>query len=346
MHAIEPGLRIATLTAIHLMVLAAARTGHGGELRGVVVDEATDNPIAARLYVRGSDGKLHHVESAGGVAVPYSVRRSAGSYEIHTTLSAHPFEVNLPEGRYTLTAERGKEYFPATVEVEVSAEGPAHVALSMKAWTNMAAQGWFSGETHVHRRVSDLPTLLLAEDLNVALPLTAWVTDSRDSPATNNKNSEPVPPARLIEVDPTHVIWPINTEYEIFSVDGKRHTLGAVFVLNHHQQFSLAAPPVRAIAAEARRQGAFLDLDKHNWPWSIMLVPQMRVELFELANNHLWRTDFLFEDWYPEYVDPAMPVEMVEGCFTERGWIAFGFETYYAHLHRIKGGIRPGTNVK
>ena len=114
---------------------------------------------------------------------------------------------------------------------------------------------------------------------------------------------------------------------------GRRHTLGAVFVLNHRDALALPAPPVGPIAREARRQGGFLELDKHNWPWSMMLVPEMNVDLFELANNHMWRTGFLFRDWYPEYAEKYMQVEMIDGQFTERGWIEFGFENYYALLN-------------
>ena len=197
----------------------------------------------------------------------------------------------------------------------------------------MAADGWFSGETHVHREVAELPLLQLAEDINVAFPLTAWVTDSEETPVTHNKNRSAVPAAKLVHVDKDHVFWPVNTEYEIFTVRGRMHTLGAVFILNHKEQFSLPAPPVTPIATEARRQGGFLELDKHNWPWSMMLVPQMEVDLFELANNHMWRTDFSFADWYTEYAPKFINIEMIDGHFTERGWIEFGFQNYYALLN-------------
>jgi len=41
---------------------------------------------------------------------------------MHVTLSAHPFVVQLPPGRYTLTVERGKEYHPERREVTVGDE--------------------------------------------------------------------------------------------------------------------------------------------------------------------------------------------------------------------------------
>ena len=185
------------------------------ELRGRILDQKDDAPLAARLYLRDAEGTWHHARSAGddGEAVPYEIRRGL-SAEVHTSLSAHPFVADLPPGRYTLVAERGKEYFPAVQDIETAAGdgAPRELVLRLRRWTNMAERGWYSGETHVHRRVAELPTLLLAEDLNVALPLTAWVTDSREAPSGANKNPEPVPAAELIEVDGTHVIWPINTE--------------------------------------------------------------------------------------------------------------------------------------
>ena len=56
-------------------------------------------------------------------------------------------------------------------------------------------------------------------------------------------------------------------------------------------------PPMASIAEQAHAQGALLDLDKHDWPWSMALVPIMEVDLFELSNNHLWRTSFAFKQW-------------------------------------------------
>ena len=303
-------------------------------LTGSIIDTDTGPPVAARLYIQDKNGAWHHAKSKGGTAVPYKVQRGPKSIEVHTTLSAHPFEADLPPGTYTLTAERGKEFHPAEAVVTI-ADNPVRVELKLRRWTEstLASRGWYSGDTHVHRKAGDLPTLLLAEDLNVALPLTSWVTDSREAPDKANKNPEPVPPAKLIVVDDTHVIWPVNTEYEIFTVKGKRHTLGAVFALNHKSAFTLTAPPVAPIAEEARRQGAILDLDKHNWPWSMMLVPVMGVELFELTNNHLWRTDFFFNQWQAGYTPEHWKIERDEQGYTERGWIDFGFKNYYALLN-------------
>lgn len=315
-----------------LMCWVPLASASAASLTGQIVDASTENAIAARVYVHDATGEYFHVQSKGGMAVPYDVRRG-GSFEIHTSISADPFQADLPAGTYTLVVERGKEYFSETREIALVDNEPVSITIALRRWSDISAQGWYSGETHVHREVSDLSTLQLTEDLNVAFPLTAWVTDSEHTPAVKNKNQRDVPPAELAKIDATHVYWPVNTEYEIFTVKGQRHALGAVFILNHKEQLTVPAPPVGPIVAQARRQGAFLDLDKHNWPWSMMLMPTMKVDLFELSNNHIWRTGFLFSSWYPEYAARYMQVEMVDGKFTERGWIEFGFQTYYALLN-------------
>jgi hypothetical protein len=314
--------------------VAADPAGSAATLRGSIVDALTGEPLPARLYIRGESGKWHTVRSASpaGTAIVYDKRRSSASVEVHTSLSAHPFVIELPAGRYELTAERGHEYVPGSATVELPS-GSNSIQLKLVRWVNMAERGWYSGETHVHRSLAELPTLLLAEDLNVALPLTYWVTTAKTAPTQGKSAAKTHLSARPIYVDKTHVIYPLNTEYEIFSVGGRRHILGAVFVLNHKRPLERGVPPVRPIAEEARRQGALLDLDKHSWPWSLMLVPVMNVDLFELANNHMWRTEFFFRRWMIQTVPEFMGIEMDAGGMSERGWIEFGLKTYYALLN-------------
>ncbi len=296
----------------------------GPSLRGEVVDAETGRPVASRLYVQGGDGRWHHATSEGS-AVPYRKERGR-SVEVHTSLSAHAFALDLPPGTYTVAAERGKEYLPASRTVTIG-DKPVDVRLSLERWIDMARLGWYSGETHVHRPPEELPTLMLAEDLNVAFPLVHWVTRAFAAPPRPEGAIE----ARPVAVDATHVFWPRNTEYEIFTVGDRRHTLGAFFAINHRAPLQEGVPPVGPVARKARAEGALIEIDKHNWPWSMALVPVMPVDLYELANNHLWRTEFGFPAFGEAPAD-YMGVERDEKGFTERGWIEFGFRNYYALL--------------
>lgn len=333
-------------TPIVLLLISCLQTlAIAGDLVGTVVDESTGSPLAARVYLRGPDGEWHffQTDEPEGTAWPYAEQwvPMPRSVERHTTVSAHRFRATLAPGRYELTVERGKEYHPFRKQVEIGS-GTTEVQVGLQRWIDMAQRGWYSGETHVHRRIRELPNVMLAEDLNVAFPVTFWTTRADQAP-----NLEPSPlrsqgPSPFgpredygyepIEVDRTHVIFPRNTEYEVFSVGGRSHLLGAIFILNHRTPFQQQVPPVGPVARQARAEGALLDLDKHSWPWSMMLVPIAEVDLFELANNSVWRTEFGFRQ---SPVAPAdyMRVERDEGGLTEWGWLDFGFQTYYALLN-------------
>jgi hypothetical protein len=197
---------------------------------------------------------------------------------------------------------------------------------------NMAARGWFSGDTHVHRSLDELPNLVLAEDLNVAFPLSYWVTKGFAPPSAGDKNLRGQIPAELVRVDDTHVIWPRNTEWEIFSIGAKRHTLGGVFGLGHRNVLTNGAPPVRPIAEAVRREGGLLDMDKHDWPWAIALVPLMDIDLYELSNNHVWRTEFAFTNWSTP-APPFMQLPNEGRSGGERAWLEFTHRTYWALLN-------------
>ena len=59
------------------------------------------------------------------------------------------------------------------------------------------------------------------------------------------------------------------------------------------------------------------------------LVPLVRPDLYELANNHHWRTAFSITNW-------AVPapdwMRVGSGSGTEREWTLYGFQNYYALL--------------
>ena len=319
-----------------------------GNVQGRVHDSQTGQLLPCRLYVQNTQtGTWHFAEatSPAETAIRYDKQQGTTSIEKHTTLSQGDFQLSLPAGQYRLRVEHGKEFMPVTREIVVG-NRPVEVTIPLARYIDMGARGWYSGDTHVHRSMDELPNLVLAEDVNVVLPLNYWVRDSREIPATGRPDLV----AKPQQVDTDHIIYPINTEYEIFTVNGRRHTQGAVFVLNHQEPLRLSAPPTRSIAAEARRQGALLDLDKQSWNWSLMIVPIMKVDLFELSNNHHWRTDFAFSQWTLENAPASwQEIERNANGFTEKGWTDFGFLTYYALLNcgyrmRVSAGTASGVH--
>lgn len=315
--------------------LAASTPAAAATLRLEIVEADTQQPLAARVYVQDQQGDWHFVTSAmpGGQAVVYDKqnRLNPRSVERHTTVSAHPCVADLEPGRYTVTVERGKEYFPETRVVELGAE-PVSLRIGLRRWISMAERGWYSGETHLHRTLDELQTVVAAEDLNVAFPLSYWVTKAYQAPAAGDKNIAGDIPGQLVEIDKTHVIWPRNTEYEIFSVGERRHTIGAMFLLNHRQVFQQGVPPWRNIASLAQSEGALIDLDKLDWPVGMTLPALVDSPIYELANNHLWRTEFAYRQWNsqaPPYLFPPFGGN-VGG---EREWLHYTLGMYYTLLN-------------
>jgi len=161
-------------------------------LRGEVVDANTKTPLPCRISIRGADGAWHFPSSVAldGSAVIYNKHSlsNPGIVEMHTTLSAHPFQVALPPGRYRGVVERGKEYHTATRQVEI-ANQPLRITIPLKRWIDMPRLGWYSGETHAQRPVGELPNLVLAEDLNAAFPMVDWVREAFVAPVTRRSPS-------------------------------------------------------------------------------------------------------------------------------------------------------------
>lgn len=78
------------------------------------------------------------------------------------------FILPLPEGKYKMEVLRGPEYEPFTTEFSVSVTNIPKIDIELQRWTNMAAKGWYSGDTHTH--FLDPQTAMLearGEDLNV-----------------------------------------------------------------------------------------------------------------------------------------------------------------------------------
>lgn len=317
--------------------LCDERPGQELQLTLRVVDVDTNEPLACRIYLNDEDGNSHFLKSTSesGSAFQYEKQNwiNKKSVEYHTTVSAHPSTASLKPGTYRLLVERGKTYFPEERSITL-VEEDIEITIPLKRWIDMSGKGWFSGDTHLHRELHELRTIVLAEDLNVAFPLTNWVTFSDTPPSAGDKNLQTDLPNRLIEVDPEHVIWPRNTEYEIFSVGKKRHTLGALFVLGHESALQQTVPPWKPVieSAEAADPNVIFDMDKLAWPFAMTLPVLAPTATYELANNHMWRTEFAFREWYtptPPFIAP--PFGATEGGESE--WMDFTLGMYYALLN-------------
>lgn len=335
---LAPAVRQSWLTLFGFLPVALCTSAAWADstIELTVVDEETGEPIASRVYLTNAGGEAYFFEvpAQPGAAVRYDKQNwiNARSVERHTTVTQYPCQATVPPGKYTVVCERGKTYHAATRTVTVAAADVALV-IPLRRWADPASRGWYSGDTHIHRPVDEMRNVVLAEDLNVAFPLSYWVTRSDTPPTAGERNVDVDLPAELIEVDARHVIWPRNTEYEIFTTAGRDHTLGALFVLGHREPLEMTVPPWRPLLKSVREsdRDVMFDMDKLDWPFAMLLPTLVPDALYELANNHLWRTEFAFRQWStpaPPFMQP--PFGASEGG--ERAWIDYTLGMYYTLL--------------
>ncbi|MCG7285768.1 hypothetical protein MHY85_07250, partial [Cellulomonas sp. ACRRI] len=139
----------------------------------------------ARVTVRGEDGAWHApgdavrdrtADDRPGV-LGMDVDPTDGSaiepgYTAHF-LSIGTAEVPVPRGACTVVVERGPEHRRVERVVDVGAAG-ARVVCDPERWADLAADGWWSGDLHVHRPLADAAALLRAEDLHLGAFVTRW----------------------------------------------------------------------------------------------------------------------------------------------------------------------------
>ncbi len=142
-----------------------------GVLSVRTVDEQGQT-TGARVHITAADGKFYAPAEA------YARVSVAGDRLLHST---GEFRVELPVGKAKLTAVKGFETFPETVEVDIAARETATVRIPLKRMTDLSAKGWHGGSTHVHMNyggnlhntLENLMMMSEAEDQDIVLELVA-----------------------------------------------------------------------------------------------------------------------------------------------------------------------------
>ena len=98
--------------------------------------------LPARATVLGADGRSH---------APRGVFRRIVSYtETHYFHAADGFSLDLPPGPATVRLKRGVEFLPWEEGVEIRSGEETVVEAELRRFTDLGAEGWVSGDTHVH----------------------------------------------------------------------------------------------------------------------------------------------------------------------------------------------------
>ena len=156
----------------------ATRPWQSGTLRVRILDEH-ELPTQARVYLMGADGRSYTPDGVqpritnGDYGQPYG-----GEYYFYADGS---FQVGVPAGATTLEVVKGLEYRPTAKQIDLPANGEKEIEIRLERTWDMAARGWWSGDTHLHANLfhdpitgsdsrikpKDVLFVVKAEDLNV-----------------------------------------------------------------------------------------------------------------------------------------------------------------------------------
>ncbi len=306
--------RIAALLAIGGLWLAwsalEARQAPGC-LHVDVHDFDTDATVPARFYL---------TDSAGASRTPAGVIRYDKRDEHHFVTDGS-FETELPAGRYRLVVERGAEFLPVTLDLDLESGTTRRETVRVRRWLDMNARGWFSGDLHNHRKVDEMPTLLMAEDLNVAPTITDWIWEDR-AIATPPNASEP-----LRAVDDRHVFSVFDKE-----VERLENGPGAVALLGLRTPIPFEGyrmyPPDDIYCRRAREQGGYIDAEKIVWRDGVALAALRLIDFVGIVHNHFNRHDVELE------TDPWGMIPKFRPEFnTVAGMPLWSMEVYYSLLN-------------
>jgi predicted amidohydrolase len=278
-----------------------------GKVEITVLDQATGKSVPCRIHLKDSADKSQH---APGLPFWYDHFVCPGTVRLE-----------LASGKYTFEIERGPEYRLSRGSFTVLASGSERLTVKLERLVDLSAEGWWSGELHVHRPLADIELLMRAEDLHVAPVITWW----------NNRNlwaGQTLPANPLVRLDS-------NRYYHVLAGEDEREG-GALLYINLSRPLAITGAskeypsPMKFVEEARRHKGVWIDVEKPFW-WDMPVwVASGQVDSIGLANNHMCR-DRMYgnEAWGKPRVVERLPSPLGNGYWSQ--------EIYY---HLLNCGLR------
>lgn len=256
-------------------------------LQQVVVDvSAEGKPVPCRIHLKNPDGKP--VKPPGFPA-----------WFDHVVVSESA-TLQLPAGEYTYEVERGPEWSAARGVVR----SPGSLKAELRRLVDLAAEGWWSGDVHIHRPPADVPLLARAEDLRIAPVITWW---------NQKRIDEPGAPMRAFD-----------GRFARFLEGEDERAGGALLYFNLDaplliQKAAYEAPSPVVFLEEARKQPrAHIDIEKPFWWDAPTWIATGKTHTLGIANNHLTRSGMLdAEAWGKPRDRERFPAPHGNGLWTQ-----------------------------
>lgn len=299
----NPGLSIFILGQLAITSLLFSQERQ--EVKIVITDEGGAKTLPCRVHLKDQDGKPVKADK-----LPFWRDHFVCPGEVR---------LELASGDYTYEIERGPEY--QGLQGSFTCNGATNLSLQLRRLVNMAQEGWWSGELHLHRPLEDVELLMQAEDLHVAPVITWW----------NNRNLW----ADRKTPDPLLVPFDRNRFYHVMGGEDEREG-GALLYFHLRQPLAITGAkreypsPMQFLAEAQKHDGVWVDIEKPFW-WDVPLwLASGQVDSIGIANNHMCRSQMLEnEAWGKPRDAERLPPPRGNGLWTQ--------EIYY---HILNCGFR------
>jgi len=261
--------RFLTATAIGLFLASRAPViaqASGGKLEITVIDRHTGQPIPCRMHLTNGAGRPRKVEK-----LPF--------WHDHFVLPGTA-TLKLPVGSYEFEIERGLEYVTRSGHFRIENFADDKTTVDLKRFTDLSAQGWWSGDLDVARPAKDMELLMKADDLHVA-QLVTW------------ENGKTLTDVRLPSQPQ---VWFDRDRWYHVSAGRLSRPTTQLLLLNlpsplNLSEFGPEYPPTTSLLRAARENpDLWVDVTRPYW-WDLpVLVAHGQVDSIELAHGQLCRT--------------------------------------------------------
>lgn len=256
----------AVFAALVSCLATVALADKPGTIEFTITAKPSGERIPCRIHLKDSAGKP--VQAAG---LPF--------FKDHFVCNGS-VSLPLPPGEYTYEIERGPEWSRAAGNTIVVVNRGAIEKVELQRIADLPAEGWWPGETHVHRPIADIELLMKAEDLHVAPVITWWN-------ARNLWGGKPLPGELLVGFDR-------NRFYHVMAGEDEREG-GALLFFQLPAPLAITGatreyPSPSVYLAEARKHpGVWIDIEKPFW-WDTPVWLANGVDSVGIANNHMCRS--------------------------------------------------------
>lgn len=287
--------RLCRLAAILTLIVTASTSAKaGGQLKLTVVDEA-GTEIPYRIHLKNQQGKPVKIPK-----LPY--------WQDHNVCPAGELTLRLNAGIYTFEIDRGPEWVNLQGHFQLDNFADDAKTITLKRIVDLTKEGWYGGELHVHRAPLEMEQHMRAEDLHVAPVMTWW--NKR-----NHWEQNAIPKQLLQQFDG-------NRFCHLMAGEDEREG-GALLYFNLAQPLAIQDatreyPSPMRFLAQAKEQGAWVDIEKPFW-WDVPVwLASGQVDSIGLANNHMQREKmYAGEAWGKPRDKAAWPEPLGNGEWSQ-----------------------------